>query len=184
MFLYNCANNFGTPQCTHIEPGGQCSGNVAQVAQCTGSGGSGGAGGTGGTGGTGGGTGGTGGTGGGTGGTGGTGGGTGGTGGTGGGTGGTGGTKSCSELEADYASALASAKTCFGSATACNGMADKQLGCTCQTAVVPTSSAYAQLGPIKQQWYQQNCDAGVVCGPCPTPSGVACLSSKCTEVYN
>ncbi|HMR79418.1 MAG TPA: hypothetical protein PKD61_30130, partial [Polyangiaceae bacterium] len=94
-------------------------------------------------------------------------------------------TKSCAQLEAGYASTLATAKYCTSSISCGNGQADKKLGCTCQTAVVSSSSAYAKLAPIKLQWYQQNCDAGgVICGACPTPSGYACLSSKCTEVYN
>lgn len=171
--VYTCAGQYGTPACDDITPGPSCSGQVAALANCN-SGGTGGAGGTGGFGGFGGSTGGNGGNGG-----------TGGSGGSGGsgGGGGTGGAppKTCAQLEADYAAALTLAKSC-GSAISCSGnQADKKLGCTCQTAV--TSSFGSQLAAIKLQFYQQNCDAGVVCPACPTPAGIACLSGQCTEVY-
>jgi hypothetical protein len=119
-----------------------------------------------------------------TGGTGGAGGGTGqggATGGAGPGTGGTGGTggaggASCAQLQTEYASALARAKTCSPNlASQCGKTAPDQLACPCPTFVNDT----AGLDAIKARWSQAGCQDSTVCPAiaCVSPRSATCRPS-------
>jgi hypothetical protein len=97
-----------------------------------------------------------------------------------GGIGGTGGSGvSCPQLQRDFTTALADAKSCItiGSTTECAKTTLNALECGCTTYV----TAVAKINTIRQAWTQNSCASGVcpgiVCGPV---SGAVCTLSAQT----
>lgn len=100
-----------------------------------------------------------------------------------GGTGGTGGTgsKTCAQLEADYAKALAKAKSCSGilPVVQCAESVQDELACPCPTFVEATNTAaIAELKALEKQWKDDGCNV-IVCPAiaCVSPGSAACSSA-------
>jgi hypothetical protein len=79
----------------------------------------------------------------------------------------------CTQLQHDYAAALADAKVCTNSGgVSCQQPVSDQLACGCTTYVVRVD----RLAQIRQSWMDGGCDPGVCPAiACIPPSGGSCV---------
>lgn len=90
-----------------------------------------------------------------------------------GGTAGTGGGATCAQLQNDYDTALAQARSCSpGANNQCQQNAPSSLACGCETFVNDTST----LDAIRSRWNQANCQNQTVCpaAACLQPRSSSC----------
>jgi hypothetical protein len=92
----------------------------------------------------------------------------------------------CDDIASGYAELMEQIKTCDPAAEQpCRLALTEGLACGCGTFGNPAASAAAaELMDLQEQYTEQGCGAGVVCGPCNAPIGAHCTDEgQCEDDY-
>jgi hypothetical protein len=93
----------------------------------------------------------------------------------------------CQDLERDYATALADAKSCDPNlANQCSKLVDEGLVCSCGAFVNPEKGeAIATAQALQQEYAGGQCRGNVLCGECaPAQFGYCTLEGRCETIHD